>query len=150
MDRFLMISLLFTLSGCALRADKEEMIASLMDADRGFAKATAERGVDGWVAHFADHGVMLPAGRPLVRGRQAIADLMRPAFDSEGFSLLWEPTEADVSLSGELGYTLGRYERTAVDSDGSEVSSTGKYVTIWKRQADGSWRVIVDIGTPNQ
>ena len=56
-------------------------------------------------------------------------------------SLLWEPTEAVVSESGDLAYTLGRYRVV----DGDSILSTGHYVTVWKKE-DGEWRVAVDIG----
>jgi len=120
-----------------------------MAADRAFAKATATKGVEGWVETFADDGAMLPAGLPIVRGHEAIRDLMSPAFESEGFEFHWEPEEADIAASGDIGYTIGRYERTVTGSDGTSNTTTGKYVSIWKRQEDGTWKVAVDLGTPN-
>jgi ketosteroid isomerase-like protein len=120
-----------------------------MTADRAFAKATAERGVDGWLEYFAEDGAMLPAGQTIIRGHQAIRDLMSPQFEAEGFELHWEPTEADIAASSDLGYTIGRYERTITDPDGTRKTTVGKYVSIWKRQEDGSWKVVVDLGTPN-
>ena len=124
--------------------------SELMAADRAFAKATATKGVDGWVETFAENGAMLPAGLPIVRGHKAIRDLMSPAFESEGFEFHWEPTEADIAASGDLGYTIGRYERTVTGPDGNSSTTTGKYVSIWKRQEDGTWKVVVDLGTPGQ
>lgn len=124
--------------------------SELMSADRAFAKATGDRGVDGWVEYFATDGAMLPAGQPIVRGREAIRELMSPAFDNEGFALHWEPKEADIAASGDLGYTIGLYERTLTGPDGTQQATEGKYVTIWKRQEDGTWKVVVDLGTPNQ
>ena len=57
--------------------------------------------------------------------------------------LTWAPDAAEVSASGDLGYTIGTYRRTAGGKTG-----TGSYVTIWKKSSDGAWRVAVDIGTP--
>ena len=124
--------------------------SELMAADRAFAEAPAAKGVDGWVEHFADNGAMLPAGLPIVRGHKAIRDLMSPAFESEGFEFHWEPEEADIAASGDIGYTIGRYERTVTGPDGTPSTTTGKYVSIWKRQEEGTWKVAVDLGTPNQ
>jgi uncharacterized protein (TIGR02246 family) len=121
-----------------------------MTADRAFAKATAERGVDGWLEYFAEDGAMLPAGQPIIRGHQAIRDLMSAAFEAEGFELRWEPTEADIAASGDLGYTIGRYERTVTGPNGTQQTTVGKYVSIWRRQEDDTWKVVVDLGTPNQ
>lgn len=144
---FLALTALLMIWSCSPPLDQASTRAELMEADRAFAVETAERGIDGWVETFAEDGAMFPAGGPVVRGRAAIRKLMSPAFEDEAFSLVWEPTEADVS--GELGYTIGRSERTATGPDGTLTTSIGKYITIWKKQPDGTWKVVADIGTPN-
>ena len=55
---------------------------------------------------------------------------------------------AEVSLSGDLGYTVGRFESVSVDSMGVETRGQGLYVSIWRRQEDGSWKVEMDLGNP--
>jgi ketosteroid isomerase-like protein len=57
--------------------------------------------------------------------------------------------QADVAESGDLGYTLGRYESRRIGPDGQQVRETGSYLTVWKRGADGSWKVALDIGSPD-
>lgn len=145
-------SLLVMMAGsCTPRVDEVDQAAAreeIMKADRDFAKATQDKGVDGWVGYFADQGAMFPAGK-LIRGKEAIRAAMTPALEG-GNRLEWEPTEADVSSSGDLGYTIGRYESSAVDSDGNQQSGRGLYVTIWKKQADGAWKVVVDIGSAEE
>jgi len=49
--------------------------------------------------------------------------------------------------SGDLGYTHGTYRRERVNSEDEAVVETGRYVTIWRRNADGKWKVVLDIGT---
>jgi ketosteroid isomerase-like protein len=63
-----------------------------------------------------------------------------------GFS--WAPERADVSTAGDLGYTVGRYRTVVGGPDGEELEGTGMYVSIWRRQADGSWKVEMDLGNP--
>ncbi len=63
--------------------------------------------------------------------------------------LQWEPVDGQVAASGDLGYTWGRYVATAKDKQGNETEFHGKYVSIWKKQKDGSWKWIVDIGNDN-
>jgi ketosteroid isomerase-like protein len=132
---------------CHLRIDPVAARAELKESDRAFARDTAERGVEGWVAWFDEEGVMLPAGSSLTRGREAIRDLMTPAFADPAVILHWGPTEARVSRSGDLGYTLGWYELRRRADEETVTLKRGKYVTIWRKQADGSWKVIVDAGT---
>ncbi len=135
-----------SLPGCATDSIPAASPEALMEADRDFARATADRGIDGWVSNFAETGTMFRDGE-LVRGREAIRTLMEPAFATEGSGIEWEPTEADISASGDLGYTIGRFESTVVGPDGQRSRRTGTYVTIWKKQGDGSWKVAVDIGS---
>ena len=119
----------------------------LKQADRDFAKATAERRVEGWVSNFAEEGVQLtPEGN--IRGHQAIREYMAVLAQPE-FSLAWQPVFADISRSGDLGYTLGTYELHSRDAQGNAVKRTGRYVTIWKKQKDGSWKVVLDTGHPD-
>lgn len=88
----------------------------------------------------------MPDGVDFVRGRDAIRASYAEMFSRPGFSLTWEPIEAVVSASGDLGYTLGRWRSRSVHADGKTVTGQGKYVTIWKKQKDGSWKAAVDIG----
>jgi ketosteroid isomerase-like protein len=49
-----------------------------------------------------------------------------------------------VARSGELGYTSGTYDFSMKDASGKIISDKGKYVTVWKKQADGTWKVLLD------
>ncbi|MBI4420961.1 MAG: DUF4440 domain-containing protein, partial [Gemmatimonadetes bacterium] len=55
-------------------------------------------------------------------------------------------TRADVAASGDLGYTVGLFQSRRLDAAGKPVVGTGKYVTIWRKQADGSWKAMLDLG----
>lgn len=120
---------------------------SLLEADRAFARATAESRIEGWVSAFAPGGVMV-SGTRTIGGLPAIRELMAPAFRDSTFSLSWDPTFAAASAAGDLGYTIGRYETRRRAADGSERIATGSYLTVWRRQADGTWKVEADIGSP--
>ncbi len=61
----------------------------------------------------------------------------------------WTPLAGDISSSGDLGYTWGRYIYSVPDEDGIRQISHGKYMTVWKRQADGGWKAVLDGGNPN-
>jgi len=58
--------------------------------------------------------------------------------------LSWNPTKAEIARSGDLGYTFGTYEFTVLDSLDNPSISFGNYVTVWKRQGDGSWKYVLD------
>lgn len=118
----------------------------LLQADRDFDLATAEQGADGWVSYFAPDGKMFLRDGRIVQGHEAIRELMAPAFADPDYSLRWSPLAAEAS--GELGYTYGDYTSSGKDKEGNAVKRYGRYVTIWKKQADGAWKVAADIGTP--
>lgn len=122
--------------------------SELMDADRAFNEATAEGGVAGWVSHFAANGSMISAGVGEIHGLEDIQAAMEEAFADASYRLTWEPLRAEVSKSGDLGYTVGRYTSVRLGNLGQEVRSSGLYVSIWRRQEDGSWKVEMDLGNP--
>jgi ketosteroid isomerase-like protein len=119
----------------------------IMAADSAFSAATAEAGVDGWVSYFAENGIQFRNGG-IVSGHTSIRDLMAPAFADSTYSLTWDPVLAEVSKSGDLGYTVGQYESRRLGPDGEPIVVAGSYVTIWRREADGAWKVALDIGNP--
>lgn len=140
--------ILLAVLGCSARADVAAEEAALMDADRAFAQATAASGAEGWTAFFAADGVMFRPGGTVV-GTDSIRAVVTTWFADDTFALTWDPSHAEVSAAGDLGYTYGRYRSTGTDGQGNEVASTGSYVTVWRKQEDGSWKVMLDIGSPD-
>lgn len=121
---------------------------ALLEADRLFAEDTAELGVDGWLAWFEANGTMVQ-GTGEVRGHDAIRALMAPFFADSTAQLVWDPIRAEISEDSDLGYTIGSYRviRAGVAEDEPPLSH-GMYLTVWRRQADGAWKVAADIGAP--
>jgi ketosteroid isomerase-like protein len=108
----------------------------LEDADKAFAADTAARGIEGWVAAFDDKGGMMTKnGR--VEGHAAIRELMSGLLAST--KVEWAPIASAVR--GDIGYTVGKATFT-----GKEDSWRSTYVTIWKKQPDGTWKVLFDTG----
>jgi ketosteroid isomerase-like protein/ubiquinone/menaquinone biosynthesis C-methylase UbiE len=120
--------------------------AELLAADRAFAAAVAQQGVEAWADWFAKDGSMFPPGHSPVTGRQSIRSLMEPVFAAPGFSLTWDPQGADIAASGDLGFTYGSSLWTRKSEEGVETKHEGRYLTVWRRQADGTWRVAGDLG----
>ena len=123
----------------------------LIEADRDFAIATVDSGVDAWVAHFAPEGVMI-SGQGEISGEPYIRAAMEDLFADSTVAFTWEPRRARAAQSGELGYTVGDYRISRRDSTGTivETLDRGMYVTVWRRQPDGSWKVVADVGTSAQ
>ncbi len=139
------LSLLLLVSTLCFAADRNPKV--LMDADRAFAKATAARGVDGWMEFMAPNAVDLTA-EPLV-GLDQIRAGMTKQFRLPGISMVWEPAKAEFLGNGNVGYTVGHYEVHYNGDDGKPVVRRGTYLTTWQQQKDGSWKVVSDIGSPD-
>jgi len=118
---------------------------SLLNVDREFNNVAAEKGfVEAFLEFMADDAMLFPAGSEPVSGRDNIRKHLSEG--SEGATLTWMPVSADVSVSSDLGYTRGTSEYRYLDKDKNPAVHYGKYVTVWKRQPDGRWKFILDIG----
>jgi ketosteroid isomerase-like protein len=80
----------------------------------------------------------------LVVGPKAVEDYY--AAQGTGTSLTWHPVYASVAGSLDLGFTIGDYTLTARGASGAAVQRFGKYLTVWKRQRDGTWKFVIDGG----
>ena len=136
---------IFALAAISFAGDRDTNV--LMQAERAFAKATAERGVDGWMDFMAPNAVVLSA-EPLV-GLDQIRAGMGKQFNTPGFKLTWEPTKAEFLGKGDIGFAVGRWERHFIGDDGKPQVRKGAYLTTWQQQKDGSWKVVSDIGSPD-
>jgi ketosteroid isomerase-like protein len=117
----------------------------LKQLEAEFMKAAADRGSQGYMSYYAADSVEVPNGGPLIQGKAEIAKGMS-FLDDKNNRLIWTPVGADISASGDLGYTYGTYEFHSIDKDAKPVVQYGKYTSIWKLQKDGSWKVVLDMG----
>jgi ketosteroid isomerase-like protein len=114
----------------------------LLDLERRFAAAVAAGGGKAFASWFADDAVSLSNGRPAVLGRGALA--AQANWDPKAYQLTWTPTGAQMGPSNDMGFTWGHYEGRSKDIHGEPVTVTGRYITVWKKLAGGSWKVALD------
>jgi hypothetical protein len=121
----------------------------MVATERAFAAATAEIGVrDGFLTFFADDAVALGAGptgatATVDRAKDGLAKLQSAKLPILS-RLMWEPFTGQVSDDGTLGWLTGPY--VALNQATNEITAKGAYFSVWKRQADGTWRVWLDEG----
>ena len=127
------------------KPDLESGRAALIKAEADFEKARAERGLEGWLSFFADDTANVNVGLPIVIGKAEMRRRLEKEWNPD-LKLTWKPAKADIATSGDLGYTFGTWELTGKSLAGEPVHLTGKYATVWKKQADGSWKVVLDLG----
>jgi ketosteroid isomerase-like protein len=137
---------IFVLYGRLSSASSTKPTAEMLRQLEGeFMKAAADKGSQGYMSYYADDAVEVPNGAALIRGKVEIAKGMG-FLDDKNNQLVWTPVGADISGSGDLGYTYGTFEFHSKDKEGKAVVDYGKYTSIWKKQADGSWKVVLDMG----
>ena len=118
----------------------------LSETDRYYSAMSAKEGMNAaFLAMFDSAGVMLNANHWPIVGYDSIRASLLAESDST-FTLTWEPLFEKMAASGELGYTYGTYQLKDKASD--SVMGVGKYATIWIKQADGTWKAILDTGNP--
>jgi len=117
---------------------------AIRDADTAWSKTSEAKDVDALVAYFANDAVSMPANAPIQEGKEAIRKGMANMFALPGVAMTWQPGKVEVARSGDIGYSRGTYEFRMTDSKGQLVMEHGKYLTVWKKQADGNWKVAAD------
>jgi ketosteroid isomerase-like protein len=116
----------------------------LYDLEARFAKDVAERGGAAFASWFADDGVALGNGAAPLIGKVAIAKSAN--WSPKDYELTWTPTEAMMGPSGDMGYTWGHFEGHSKDANGNPVVTSGRYITMWRKEPDGGWKVVLDAG----
>ncbi|MEP6473472.1 MAG: DUF4440 domain-containing protein [Gemmatimonadota bacterium] len=143
---FVIVALLAMTGRATLNA--QSAAPQLMKADRDFATAVAAHGVDAWVAAFAPDGIQIDEAG-ITRGSDAIRQLMAGALADPKTLLDWQPVSAIAAGSNDLGYTIGKWQ-VRLRAKRDSVLAHGNYLTVWKKQPDGSWKAAVDIGNPEK
>src|SRR6185437_1695290 len=108
----------------------------LVKLEGDFENAVAKGGGKAFASWFAEDGVTLNNGQPAVRGQWAIAK--QATGDPETYQLTWYAEGAQMGPSGDTGFTWGHYEANGKDSKGQPTSTSGRYITFWKK-VSGHW-----------
>jgi len=131
------------LAPASMTLDEE---AALLERDREWAALASEgKDVERMLSFWTDAAKVFPPGLPVVEGKQAIREFVTGSLSMPGFSITWEPEEVVVAPSGDMGYTTGRNHLTMPDAAGNLQTEHGRYVTVWRRETDGTWRCVIDI-----
>jgi ketosteroid isomerase-like protein len=141
---------LFLLPFAAVAAgDEARLRAELVKMENDFCAMASAQGLPAAFTHFAAPDVAFFDVDPREHRGQEAVRLRMAGFPPQA-KLTWAPLQVDVAASGDLGYTWGRYEFRSPGADGQERMGGGFYLTIWKRQPDGSWKFAIDAGTPDR
>jgi ketosteroid isomerase-like protein len=127
--------------------DQAAETAALLKRDAEFAAAASEgRDVEKIVSYWSADAVVAPPGQAPIVGRDALRQYVEDSFQIPGFSITWEATaDPEFSTDMRMAYMWARNRVAFNGPDGTQVTSYGRALTIWRREADGEWRCTVDI-----
>ncbi len=141
------LAVMLSVAGCGpqtpadTRAADESAIRSL---DTQWSKTAAAKDVDGTVSYYSDGASLLPPNEPIATGKPAIRAVWAALLGPD-VSLTWQPSTVEVARSSDLAYVVGVYQMTMKDAQGQPAADHGKFVEVWKKQADGKWKTVADI-----
>ncbi len=134
----------FTFAGTAAAADTK-IEQDLRDLDAKWSAAAGAKDIDKTVSYYSEDAIVMPPNAPIAATRETIRSAWKEILTSPGAAISWKATKVEVAKSGDLAYVSGTYEETMNDASGKPVKDHGKYVEIFKKQADGTWKVVADI-----
>jgi ketosteroid isomerase-like protein len=118
---------------------------ALREVDAQWSKAAGTKDIDKTVSYYASDAIVLPPNGPIPTTKEAIRAVWKDMIASPGAAISWKASRVEVARSGELGYLSGTYEFSMNDASGKPIKDHGKFVEVWKKQADGSWKCVTDI-----
>jgi uncharacterized protein (TIGR02246 family) len=122
----------------ALAAGGDE--TAVRDADEQWSKVAGAKDLDKTVSFYADDAVVLPPNQAAVTTKDGIRNLWKGFLESLT-DISWKTNRVETAKSGDMAYLIGTYEMTMKDG----TKDKGKYCEVWKKQADGKWKVSADM-----
>lgn len=129
------------------KVDTQQEENAIRATDAAWVKAVQSKNAAASASFYAPDGTLLAPGGAMASGTGAIQNAWAGLMGMPGFALTFEPTKIDVSPSGDFAYELGDYELTTKNKRGKPQTVKAKYVVVWGKQADGSWKALVDAPT---
>lgn len=126
------------------QADVKNEENAVRQADMEWSKAAASKDVDKVVSFYTEDGAVYAPNAPIAAGRPAIKVAWTGMVNLPGFMVNWVPSRVEVARSADVAWSTGTYTMTS-NVPGSTATDHGKYVAVWKKQQDGSWKVQADM-----
>ncbi|HLY63214.1 MAG TPA: DUF4440 domain-containing protein [Terriglobia bacterium] len=141
------VALLEFSSACSQQTPVDTRTAdetAIRNMDAQWSKTAGAHDLDGTLAYYSDDASVMASNVPIATGREAIRAIWAPMCVPDA-SVSWVANKVDVARSGDLAYSIGTYKDTAKDAQGKPETDRGKLLEVWKKQADGKWKVVADI-----
>jgi uncharacterized protein (TIGR02246 family) len=121
-------------------------VQAVKDTEAAWLKDTALKDPVKFAGYYADDALVLSPNQPLVEGRDKIQAGLAALMADPNFALTFQSSRVDAANGGDFVYTVGAYSRTVTDLKTRQpVTDKGNYLTIWKKESDGTWKVVTDM-----
>jgi uncharacterized protein (TIGR02246 family) len=119
--------------------------AEILKLDSEWARAAESGDLERILAYWSDDATVFPPGSPALVGKAAIREYVAGSLRTPGFRISWKTNDVTVAASGDLAYGIGTNRVSFNGPDGKPVTVEGKAVTVWRQDAGGAWKCVVDI-----
>jgi ketosteroid isomerase-like protein len=127
----------------AAAATVVQPVDAVKAADALWSKAATARNLDVVLSYYSSDAVVLPANQEMLTSKGDITKAWMTLLDPAN-TISWNPMYVEASQSGEMVYDVGSYTMVANPKKGKPTTDHGKYLSVWKKQADGSWKAVAD------
>jgi ketosteroid isomerase-like protein len=134
----------FCLILTACKAPVVDYAHQIREAESARVKAASAKDLEAFVAFYTDDASILSPNIPILTGRQPIREGLKPMLEDPQFSMNLIPARVEVSKSGDMAFSQGPYKLTFSDIRGNKFEDEGKYLTVWRKFQDGTWKVVED------
>lgn len=141
-----LLTILLTAMTVFSQTTSDKNARQLLDADKAFARMSVEKNpTDAFEFYMAEDIIFVPMGEKLMTDRAAIIKY----FSDGVVSIAWTPMRAEVAKSKDFGYSYGVSEMKFKDKDDKVVTRYYNYISVWRKNKKGEWKMIVDMGNPH-
>jgi uncharacterized protein (TIGR02246 family) len=144
----IIILAIFTLSCTEQKVDTKIEGDKVMQLSKEWSEVASKGDVNKTLNYWAEDAILISAGQPPLIGKNEISKMVEESFKIPGFRISWQPKSVVVSKSGDLAYMIEDSQMSFLDSTGNTITENNNAVSIWRKEADGSWKNILDISTP--
>jgi uncharacterized protein (TIGR02246 family) len=124
--------------------------AAIRAASAEWSKAAQAKDLDKSMSYYAEDSIYLSDRGAMVKGRNSIRMVWKEMLAEPGAGLTFTATSVEVARSGDLAYEYGTYDLVTEEKKGKPTDEKGKYLVVWKKQPDSSWKAAVDIDNTGQ
>jgi uncharacterized protein (TIGR02246 family) len=119
---------------------------AIRDGEAAWNNDWATKDIDRIVVHYADDASVEIPNIPIMTGKDAIRTGLKQFMADSNLALTFQASQVEVAKAGDLAYSRGTYSMTMTDPTSKQpVTERGKYVTVYRKQPDGSWKAVQDI-----